>query len=105
MPGTYAFELNLPEGVGGFGFSAVPSSSNSAPQVTLEGYDPNGVLVGQDSFDFTGFEGGGCPNTNPAVQFFGFRACCGTMTKVVAKFTNPNVTVDNVVIFPMVSPP
>lgn len=100
-PGVYALEFNLPPGVKSFGFTAVPSSSDSTPEITLEGFDPNGVLVGTDSFDFAGFQGGGCPNTNPAVQFFGFRACCGTMSKVIAKFTNANVTIDHLTMFPL----
>jgi len=95
-PGEYLVEFEFPNGIGTFGFSGVPSSSLSAPTVELEGYNAFGLLVGYDSHDFAGFVGGSCDTTNPAVQFFGFRACCGVMTKVIARFSDPNVTLDEI---------
>lgn len=94
-PGTYGVELTFAEGVSFFGFAAVPTSSQSMPKIVLEGYSADDVLVGTDSFDFADWQAGGCDVTNPAARFFGFRACCGTMTRVVATFSDGNAAIDS----------
>jgi hypothetical protein len=100
-PGKYAVQLNLAQGVLAFGLSSVPSASNSDPVVTLRGYDAAGNQVGYDQFSYEGNPPSGCEGTNPVVSFFGFRACGGSpMVKIVAEYTNPNVTIDHLVFHP-----
>jgi hypothetical protein len=98
-PGGYGIELTFPQGVSFFGFSAVPTSSNSMPLVVLKGYSAEGDLVGEDTFDWSDWPAGTCEVANPAARFFGFRACCGTMTRVTAWFTDPNAALDSVTYF------
>lgn len=86
-------ELTFAQGVKVFGFAALPSSSASTPTVTLEGYSSDGLLVGTDAFTFT-TPGGDCTTSNPAAQFFGFRACCGTIARVVATFSQWDTAID-----------
>ena len=84
--------------------STAPSASSSQPEVILRGYDADGLEVGYDTFDFDGFPTGGCEFINPLVKFFGFRACTGLMTRVVAEFTDPNVGVDHITFFSLAEP-
>ena len=99
-PGKYALQFDFVEGVTIFGLTAAPSASTSQPEVVLRGYNEVGEQVGYDTFDFAGFPTGGCEDINPLVQFFGFRSCSGTMTRIVAEFTDPNVAVDQIMTFP-----
>jgi len=100
-PGVYAVQFNLGQGVLAFGLSSVPSASNSDPLVTLRGFDAAGNQVGYDQFSYVGNPPSGCEGTNPVVSFFGFRACGGApMVKIVAEYTSPNVTIDNLVFYP-----
>jgi hypothetical protein len=99
-PGKYALQFEFAAGVTIFGLTAAPSASTSQPEVVLRGYNELGEQVGYDTFDFAGFPTGGCEDINPLVQFFGFRSCSGTMTRIVAEFTDPNVAVDQIMAFP-----
>ncbi len=100
-PGKYAVQFDLTQGVLAFGMSSVPSASNSEPVITLRGYDAAGNQVGYDQFSYEGNPPSGCEGTNPVVSFFGFRACGGSpMVKIIAEYTNPNVTIDNLVFYP-----
>jgi hypothetical protein len=96
--GGATVELDFAQGVTFFGFAGMPSASTSTPTVTLEGYSSDDVLVGTDSFAFT-TPGGDCATSNPAAQFFGFRACCGTMTRAVVTFSDPNTVMDSISFF------
>ena len=98
-PGGYGIELTFSQGVSFFGFSAVPTASNSMPMVVLKGYSAAGDIVGEDTFDWSDWPAGTCEVANPAARFFGFRACCGAMTRVTAWFTNPNAALDSVTYF------
>jgi len=90
--------LDFADGVSFVGFSALPSSSDSLPTVTLEGYTSTGELSGIDTFDFL-TPGGDCATSNPAVRFFGFRGCCGEITQVVATFSDGNTGIDSLSFF------
>ncbi len=91
---TYGVELTFDQPVTFFGFSAVATASTSEPKILVEGYSEDGVLVGTDSFDFSGWAAGTCEVSNPAARFFGFRACCGKMKSVVVSFSDPNAAMD-----------
>jgi hypothetical protein len=96
--GQNVVELEFTQGVTFVGFTALPSSSDSQPTVTFEGYTSEGVLTGIDTFDFV-TPGGDCATSNPAARFFGFRACCGSMTRAVVTFSDPNTAIDSLSFF------
>jgi hypothetical protein len=91
-------ELELEQPATFFGFTGLPSSSNSLPTVTLEGYNADGELTGLDSFTFV-TPGGDCATSNPAAQFFAFRACCGPMVRAVVTFSDANTGIDSLTVF------
>lgn len=96
--GQNVVELEFTQAVTFVGFTALPSSSDSQPTVTFEGYTSEGVLTGIDSFDFL-TPGGDCATSNPAARFFGFRACCGSMTRAVVTFSDANTAIDSLSFF------
>jgi hypothetical protein len=96
--GGSTVELELAQPATFFGFTGLPSSSDSLPTVTLEGYNAAGELTGLDSFSFV-TPGGDCATSNPAAQFFAFRACCGPMVRAVVTFSDANTGIDSLTTF------